>query len=533
MTLPRILTGWNSRFVALSYVWGSTKSLQTVKGNLEFLRREYSLTEMHEELPCVIGDSIDFVEALGETYLWVDSLCIVQDDAENKFKTITRMDKIYGQALLTLVALAGSDANAGLPGVNKPRIIDQSPATFNSVRLVNRLPALASIRQSCVWNSRAWTFQEGALAKRSLYFTEGQVYWQCWTSYASEDVLGESSDGPIARSAATALTRDVGTDTRRQFLAYESLVKQYSPRKLTYASDSLAAFSGLLSALGDLYRWAFASALPVNTFHRSLLWSPMASVTLRDRDSIAQDVRMSSCRSPTWCWTAWSGDVYWDPWRLDSYVGKDVEIIAEVEEFLFKDHDRLWKITSQQTVVPTSTNGISSAIEGLGVYSRPTLVFEAKIVRAERFWMSLPRLDPSTSATTGVSSFFKRAIRGVTWIYDVAGHHCGTLWESFDSIKCRDTDLLEFVLLSHCDQDEVTQADIEAYQDRLPLEYPSSREYFEEIFDTARFERKPGWALNILLVEKNGDFAERVAIGQIHVDAWNMLRPEMNTVRLV
>jgi hypothetical protein len=54
---------------------------------------------------------------IGERYLWVDSLCIVQDDPQEKHGQIANMDAIYGNAILTINAAAGQDANAGLPGV--------------------------------------------------------------------------------------------------------------------------------------------------------------------------------------------------------------------------------------------------------------------------------------------------------------------------------------------------------------------------------------------------------------------------------
>jgi hypothetical protein len=72
---------------------------------------------------------------LGKQYLWVNSLCLVQDDPQDLMNGIQRMDTIYEQSILTVVAAHGSDARAGLPGVrqnsrNVGQIsVDASPRT--------------------------------------------------------------------------------------------------------------------------------------------------------------------------------------------------------------------------------------------------------------------------------------------------------------------------------------------------------------------------------------------------------------------
>lgn len=68
---------------------------------------------------------------LGERYLWVDALCIVQDDNASKQSMIERMHVIYQNAFLTLFVATGTDANAGLSGVSSPRGVVQQ---FASVR---------------------------------------------------------------------------------------------------------------------------------------------------------------------------------------------------------------------------------------------------------------------------------------------------------------------------------------------------------------------------------------------------------------
>lgn len=523
------------RYLALSYVWGKAKQFRTVKSNFQQLQQDGAFLRVRDQLPQLINDAITFVADLGETYLWVDALCIVQDDPEAKELYVPQMDRIYGQALLTVVAVAGSDANCALPGVVAgSRVMSQSPVQLGSLMLFAEPRNLATTVESSTWRSRAWTFQEGILARKRLYFSDSQVYWQCSESHHSEDGGEETGAGEPSSWSMNVLERQVSNDPRLRFNVYESLVKQYSRRALTYPSDSLNAFVGILSAIRESFGWQFASALPESLFDFALLWSPMWSSQLRPRESLG-----SACKSPTWCWTAWEDDIYWDPWRLDSYVGKRVTLKAEVRDFMITDKVGVRKIIQDDpNLRETRTNcspALSEALELVGLNERSAnyaLVFEALSLGVEMYTISSPRPELSRTLSRPFSDSFTNSLRGQLWIYDAAGHHCGTL-RGFNSWKPGPDAIYEFVLLSRSDQDKVIQADVDGYRDHLPLEYPSADEYYEEVFDASIYQHKRWWALNILLVERKGDLSQRLAVGQLHADAWHGCSLKMKTFVLV
>jgi hypothetical protein len=155
-----VLAPKGSTYVALSYVWGKIDPLRLLKTNVEKLATPGSLLlpENNTGVPVTIRDAMEVVQKLHLRYLWVDSLCIVQDDNGpdgSKMGAISKMDLVYGGAYLTIMAATGIDANTGLPGL--------SPGTRRASQPVEeiypglRLGCMTTSRQTPVYFTRAWT----------------------------------------------------------------------------------------------------------------------------------------------------------------------------------------------------------------------------------------------------------------------------------------------------------------------------------------------------------------------------------------
>jgi tetratricopeptide (TPR) repeat protein len=106
----------NDKYFALSYTWGQVDMCVTLKDNFEERRQPQGLSKVM--FPKTIKDAIRLAFLLGVRLLWIDAVCIVQDDPDHKARDIPNMDIIYGRAFATIVALSGDNADAGLPGVN-------------------------------------------------------------------------------------------------------------------------------------------------------------------------------------------------------------------------------------------------------------------------------------------------------------------------------------------------------------------------------------------------------------------------------
>lgn len=293
------------KYVTLSYVWGTTSGgLKCTKANLDSLRSNGSLSpeNTRQHLPDTIQRAMKFTLQLGFDLLWVDSLCIVQDDPVHTEAQINEMASIYSNSCLTICAADGIDANSGLRGVpecSQPRNIQQDilsfsdgVATSNWIRLMHG---------SSVYDERGWTFQEKVLSRRVIAFTEHGLEWRCLKTVAQEQhhhigkVASTYGDFSIARA-----------DTLWPCLKkWDNLVTSYLDRKLTYEEDILRAFSGISSALSGSMSEGFLFGLPQQFFDAALLWVPTEH--LRPRKETTNGV--ASYKFPSWSWVGWIGAI--------------------------------------------------------------------------------------------------------------------------------------------------------------------------------------------------------------------------------
>ena len=191
------------RYVALSYVWGNAQSQMPKLADIDSLSRIGALRRYLDRMPRTITDAIEVVHAIGEQYLWVDSLCILQHNMEDKLSQIATMDRIYGSALLTIVAADGEHASDGLRGVRRNHLEEygsgiERSSDQTSARLEDDYHLIAPFAnpqnvEKSAWNQRAWCFQERVLSKRFLIFGSNEATWHCPAMTAREDMLVKDS----------------------------------------------------------------------------------------------------------------------------------------------------------------------------------------------------------------------------------------------------------------------------------------------------------------------------------------------------
>jgi hypothetical protein len=159
----------HARFAALSYTWGSSGQYCLTKSNKSLLEESGSLQKISQELQPVVIDSITACARLQIPYLWVDALCIVQDDAAGKHHQIQNMDFIYANAYVTLIAATGNDSSiqsgkkssVGLARVTIPSVQAEPILIMDGVSYSywgkNWLPpTIESDFSRSAWFSRGW-----------------------------------------------------------------------------------------------------------------------------------------------------------------------------------------------------------------------------------------------------------------------------------------------------------------------------------------------------------------------------------------
>ncbi|KAH6962405.1 heterokaryon incompatibility protein-domain-containing protein [Ilyonectria sp. MPI-CAGE-AT-0026] len=321
------------RYTTLSYVWGGNtrnRSLNT-RATVGHLHKKGSIRHDDLTLPGTIRDAIDLCHRLDVRYLWIDSLCITQDDKASKDIQIQHMDAVYRSATFTIVAASGRNAGTGLPGLNisNPRRICQQSAEIDGVPLVSR-PPRPTIEDE-IWATRAWTLQEDYLSRRKLIFCDNLVVFR--TSYEKESFDLEENAHPLTssvmRSVESRIQSQGATSNKEDkptavFLEYKSLVEDYSKRRHTDSGDIIKAFSGLLRHLSVKYQTSFVQGLPVSSLELSLLWLPTSQVVRRTDPSSGTVV------APSWSWAGWDGSgVQYeliDPVHLGRITWEDAEI---------------------------------------------------------------------------------------------------------------------------------------------------------------------------------------------------------------
>ena len=314
------------RFVALSYVWGAPglETLTLSSFNIDKLKRKNGLLEFSNWIPTTIKDAIKVVKAIGERYLWVDALCIVQDvNDDEKRDQIAAMDWLYSKAILTIIAADGRNSMDGLRGFrpDSRSIKQDSVEAAPGVHLLTPIQVPQDL-DSTIWNARAWTFQERLLSRRLLIFKSGQMTWHCRGVIAHEDMpaadTGEpykslrwltlqkqylASDGKVDGSIMIFPDQSTHIVRSATFKQYAKLIAQYTHRQMTNDGDILNALGGLLHIFRQFFKFPMKYGLPEILFDVALLWQPAEKLVQR---------RAGGSKFPSWSWAGWKGRVRYE-----------------------------------------------------------------------------------------------------------------------------------------------------------------------------------------------------------------------------
>jgi hypothetical protein len=296
-------------YATLSHCWGKSKRLKLEATNLDTLRANIDIAE----LPNTYREAIAICIGLGLRYIWIDSLCIIQDSRDDWQREALTMKDVYQNSVLNIAAAASAESTQPSflrRDVQKIRPLEVSTRwTSQETRkyyLINAAMYDDEVERAPL-RQRAWVVQEIWLAPRNLFLTKNQLWWECSEREACESY---PRGVPEAMLSAEWLEKQdksfTNKETRWGKLSYvynrwDSLVETYTSCKLTFPSDRIIAFAGILQQFqevipnDDCLAGHWRSKLP-----QSLSW-----VSVRGRWSY----RPAASRAPSWSWTSIEGPV--------------------------------------------------------------------------------------------------------------------------------------------------------------------------------------------------------------------------------
>jgi hypothetical protein len=329
-----------SIYAALSYCWGGDQPNKLTQGNYDLYKKQIPW----ETLLKTIQDSAKTVHALGFHYIWIDSMCIVQDSKEDKEAEISQMTKVYAHATLTVVNKR-SDKVTG--GFLHPRTLPSGTSSIQykanngqTHRLTLSFEDAFDLEEDVAINTRGWTLQEYLLSRRRLVIGTWSTEWHCrqedgvhrdgWIPSSrvgpSEGIpfnnVGEgwAGHGPFESKEAESVYSSSFINAAMFFSvnpgfpsgqlveelirrSWYAIVEAYSSRSVTESEDRVLAISGIAERFANFIPERYMAGLWENMMPGCLFWSKLR--TTHDRPV--------EYRAPSWSWISVDGAVTQNP----------------------------------------------------------------------------------------------------------------------------------------------------------------------------------------------------------------------------
>ncbi|KAK0716389.1 heterokaryon incompatibility protein-domain-containing protein [Lasiosphaeris hirsuta] len=340
--------GW--KYIALSHCWGKTGQQPLISDRKNF--ENWKKCIPMERFPPTFADAVELCRALNIRYLWIDSLCIIQNDRDDWEREAATMTTVYQNAWLTISADGAANSSEGLfsrVGTRKylPVAVDLAKydtAIGDNLRCYGRVTDLFgfgrrgdsnedrqvhrvtdSSKKNEPLRQRAWTFQEWALSPRIVHFCNGEILWGCVEKEGCEcqlemvdRLIPEEQQQP--RGVLSRVMED-GRIDRDEAALWRLAVTEYTRRQLTKSRDKLVALSGVAQLIKERERGddIYIAGLWRSHLPLALLWNarPKDGCELLGKDY-----------APSWSWAAVSCPIDYE--HLILWNSNDVEAVCQV-----------------------------------------------------------------------------------------------------------------------------------------------------------------------------------------------------------
>lgn len=289
-----------------------------------------------EDIPRTFFDAFLAAKMLGLEYVWIDALCIIQDDERDWQVEAAMMGDIYRGAQITFVAASSRSTNDGFLGERIPGRQNISIPYSDKYRRGNYSVTFSENGykekfsediETSKWNTRGWTFQERQLSRRALFFGRHGLYFECRMHRCMEGY-----DGRLNRSLALYKHMQSTDSWDVLHLSWRKMVEEYSGRSFTFAKDRLPALSGLAKEIilqADTEAGKNREYLGGHwrqSLQLDLTWIGRSGAIERN-EIWDQQHWEEGFQYPTWSWSTYPGRVVWP--KVDT--SETIEPMCEVE----------------------------------------------------------------------------------------------------------------------------------------------------------------------------------------------------------
>ena len=308
-------------FFALSHTWGGHRTLCLMRDNVQ----EFLTGIREDSLPQTFCDAVEATRRLGHKYLWIDSLCIIQDSKDDWAVESAIMGDIYRGSACTLSAISAPNSQGGLfatrnPLLYRPCVLKSNGDTSVFV-MASPYMDILGLTDGPLWK-RGWVLQERVLSPRSLQFSKRGLFWECVQCYATEALPhGDISQARIytysrpkaAFYVLSSLARPKDGTAARTPTALATFAEQWDELRdiyltsgLTYRSDILVAIHGIVQRISDRAGLENVAGLWRELLPQELLWT---RAVLTDR-FLNDAFDPLAYRAPSWSWASIDVNVF-------------------------------------------------------------------------------------------------------------------------------------------------------------------------------------------------------------------------------
>lgn len=327
-----------AHYASLSHCWGSSQQFTTTKATMSQRMTGIDVAA----LPKTFRNAIDIARQLDIRYIWIDSLCICQDDGADWERESAKMASIYMNSYLTIAATRAADDAEGFLGARGARIHVPLEVTLpanngsdqdsfsGTIHLFNIPLNFAAAGRSYVDDNKAplsqrgWVVQERFLAPRTLHFGSSQISFECFERFNTEDGYEQTSFMyNITELRPTDMT-SMGISKCYSYRVSERwaiTLSLYSRKSLSWESDKLPAFSGLARLFQQKLRDTYVAGLWRNNIVEGLCWQSYGP----------PHSRPTSYRAPSWSWASIDGLISITPLGRWEDVVEVVDVQVQVK----------------------------------------------------------------------------------------------------------------------------------------------------------------------------------------------------------